>query len=246
MRRLFCLILSVLFFLRCFGQDTNLLNKAQQGDVNAQNSLAIFYAQNGNESKAVLWWEKAACQNHLSAQSNLGEFYFRKSEYEKALKWIIPAATKGSPEACLRLAQSYLNGYGISVDIQSALDWSEKAAKAGLKNAYTLTYIIYNDYLSNKEMASIWLGRAVDVGEPEALTIMNSLGLEEMAKGNVDKGLKYFMRAADNGFSEAQYNVGIYYINAGQPAIAKIWIAKAAKQNFPKAIQLLQNRELFP
>ncbi len=242
MRKCMLLFIWFLAYIPCMAQvpDSKVLDKAKQGDAIAQNDLGVFYISNGEEAQALYWWEQAANQNYAKAQANLGEFYCIKKDYATGLKWIVPAANRGSKNAMHRLALCYLNGTGIDKSIQKALKWSRKSAEAGMKEAYILTSVIYEKHYNDKENAKIWYKRAADNGDVQAL---NWLGTEEMKVGNTDVGLQYFMKAANKGFAQSQYNVGIYYFNTHEYEAAKIWLEKAAKQGYTSAIEFLKRRE---
>lgn len=80
---------------------------AQQGDPKAQHDLGWMYS-NGyglavNESKALIWWRKAARQEHGNAQFALAMAYLSGEGVKKndgeAVKWLLQAAANGIEDA---------------------------------------------------------------------------------------------------------------------------------------------------
>lgn len=87
-----------------FAQDPELVNKAEQGDAEAQYNLGVIYA--------------------------LGNKDIRKDDAE-ALKWLKSAADQGYAEAQYRLGVMYVTGIGVNLDRSQALDWFRKACDSG-------------------------------------------------------------------------------------------------------------------
>lgn len=65
MRMYTLLFIWLLAYIPCMAQEPNseMLNKAKQGNAAAQNNLGLFYISNGEEAQALYWWEQAANQN---------------------------------------------------------------------------------------------------------------------------------------------------------------------------------------
>lgn len=110
------LILSAGLFLTTlfYAQNTDiktLIQKANQGDAEAQYNLGVAY-YNGegveqSHSKAVYWWKKAAEQGDEKAQYNLGNAYANGQGIERsnrqAIYWLGKACENGFEEACVVL-----------------------------------------------------------------------------------------------------------------------------------------------
>lgn len=242
MKNYLLLVLCWVLFPCLYAQELSisLVNKARHGDAEAQNNLALYYMQQGNEKEALHWWKESAENGYALAQANLGDYYLNKNDYTTGFKWVSLAAKNASEKGITRLAFCYLNGIGTSKDIQKALEWGLKAADTGYVNAMGLVATIYANYYNDKEKAMLWFKRAADAGDLQAL---NWLGAEEMKVGNTDAGLSYFMKAANKGFAPAQLNVGIYYCNTHEYELAKIWLEMAANQGEVKALELLKRKE---
>lgn len=107
------LILSAGLFLTTlfYAQNTDiktLIQKANQGDAEAQYNLGVAY-YNGegveqSHSKAVYWYQKSAEQGDADAQYNLGVAYYNgegvDKSYSKTVYWLRKACENFNDEAC--------------------------------------------------------------------------------------------------------------------------------------------------
>lgn len=64
----------------------------------------------------------------------------------------------------------------------------------------------------NEEKASEYLQKAVNKGNVKALNLM---GIDYEAEGNMEKAADCFMKSAEKGYSESQYNLARCYKNGG-------------------------------
>ena len=91
---------------------------AAAGDADTQYKLAFLYLIGigvpQNDTKALVWFEKAANQNHAAAQYELGKFH----EYKRgrcaaaqAIQWWEKASALGNADAQNILALKYDMGY---------------------------------------------------------------------------------------------------------------------------------------
>ncbi|MDR2590321.1 MAG: sel1 repeat family protein [Oscillospiraceae bacterium] len=111
-------------------------NKANNGDVDAQCTLADIYADDTNleifdVSKAVYWYERVAEQGHTRAQWLLGACYSQGIgigvDQEKAEHWMLKSAHSGDVEGQFNLGSFYF----MKPDIVKAEYWIEKASNQG-------------------------------------------------------------------------------------------------------------------
>ena len=72
-------------------EPTELIEKAENGDANAQYLLGKYYSDEQEFAKAVEWWQKAADQGNIEAQYELGRCYENgcgvKKNLFKAIDW---------------------------------------------------------------------------------------------------------------------------------------------------------------
>ncbi len=136
---LFAVLLAVLVFLSSSAfadrmtpvavkqfEDTKA--KAEIGDPNAQDWLAVFYARGWgvakDEVEAFKWYRKAAEQGHANAQNGLGICYFNGEGVAKDMvegaKWYRKAADQGRTDAQINLGVCYWFGEGVAKDMVEA------------------------------------------------------------------------------------------------------------------------------
>ena len=141
--KLFIFLIALSFSNLTLAQDSNFVEEtqklAEQGDVEAQHSLGIIYA-NGqgvpqNYELALKWYQKAARQGHAEAQNDLGHLYFSgagvSQNYEEALKWFQKAARQGYARAQHNIGVMYYHGQGVAQNYREAFYWFQQAAMQG-------------------------------------------------------------------------------------------------------------------
>lgn len=108
---------------------------AENGDVRAQNSLAIFYEKgrgvDKNLNEAIKWYKKAVEQEHVGSMNNLGCLYYGEKNYEEARIYLTMAAEHGVAQAQNNLGVIYDHGLGVARDEAKAEMWIRKAAEQG-------------------------------------------------------------------------------------------------------------------
>ena len=102
MKFLLTIFILLSFSVSSFGQSNSfrlLLEKAKQGDVDAQNEVGIAYSEadgvRANQKKAVYWFKKSAESGYAIGTCNLALHYFRgwgiRKDKTLALKYIFAA-----------------------------------------------------------------------------------------------------------------------------------------------------------
>jgi TPR repeat protein len=112
-----------------------LLERAEQGDVEAQTELGSrYYAGRGvdhDDAAAVRWIRRAAELGHAPAEYNLGLLYFRsrgvRGDDVEAAAWYRRAAEQGYAPAQGGLGYMYAYGAGVEEDRVRAVMWLELA-----------------------------------------------------------------------------------------------------------------------
>jgi len=125
------------------GLNSNTLAQAKAGNPKAQFEIGSAYLVGDgvrkDSSRAALWFEKAAQQNHTYAQMYLSSMYEDGDgvprDLSKAAYWDKRAAEAGERDAQQRLAQRYYNGDGVAKDNTVAAEWFRKAAAQGQEGA---------------------------------------------------------------------------------------------------------------
>ena len=188
---------------------------AEQGDVDAQKTLAWQYLRGENipqdYKQAAQWLIKLAEQGDVQAQYMLAGCYADGNgvayDLVKAFEYYHKAANCGHAAAQNKLGDYYCNGEIVEADEKEAVTWYTKAAEQGdawgqfnLGDCYYLGYGISQDYTK----AVYWYTKAAE---------------QENAYGQKGVGDCYYY---GNGVSR-DYSEAIY------------WYERAAEQNYTEA-----------
>lgn len=117
--------------------------RAGAGEAEAQFLLGTAFAEGLGKAvdaeQALVWYRRAAAQNHILAQHNIGNAYasgfgVARSD-EQAVYWWTLAAQQGDAIPQLRLGEVYEQGRGVDADLDQAIRWYTDAARRGNPNA---------------------------------------------------------------------------------------------------------------
>ncbi len=166
-----------------------LLQSAQQGNIDAQATLAMMYDH-----------------GHRFSQNST-----------EAAKWYRKAALQGDALSQYTLAEMYLDGRGLTPSVEKAVYWLRKAARNRLPIAcYLLGYLLHMQKKgSARKEAWKWIVKAAESGMAQANIFLGDL----FAKGDgvdadKDKAMHHYRIAAEQAYAEmaetakyAQYGV---------------------------------------
>jgi TPR repeat protein len=140
-----------------------LINRANEGDDDAQNKLSYYYF-NGYKvkkdyKKSLMWSIKSANNGNLASMFNVGYHYYNgyagKVDYDLAFEWYKRAADKMFPKALNALGSMYYRGEGVEKDITLAYEYTLQSA--GLLHTYSLSNMgVMIDELELDQDSSIW------------------------------------------------------------------------------------------
>ena len=106
---------------------------AKGGMAEAQNSVGSGLQAKEEYKEAIVWYTKAAEQNHLVAINNLAYLYDLglgvKQDRQKGFELYLKSANLGWPEAMWNLANMFGAGNVGDKDLYSACVWSLRAKK---------------------------------------------------------------------------------------------------------------------
>jgi TPR repeat protein len=175
-----------------------LIEKANQGNADAQYSLGFMYA-NGqgvpqNYPVAIEWLSKAADQGNGGAEYGLGYMYANaqgvSEDDGEAGKWFRKAAEQGVEAAQYTLGSMYANGQrGVSKDFDEAVKWLSKAAEQGNRDAQYLLGLQYKSAQGENQdyvQAYAWLSVAASQGNTDAASVRDKL-VHKMADYQITK-----------------------------------------------------------
>ena len=207
---------------------------ADQGDAEAEHRLGYCYQfGNGVEQNldtALAWFEKAAAKGHADGQFGIGVVNYTKERYEEAVTWFTKAADQGIADAELRLGHCYQLGNGVELNLDTAMEWYEKAAAKGHVNGQVNTGIV--SYKKERyEDAVTWFTKAAEQHDADAERWLGHCyrfgnGVEQ----NFDTALEWYEKAAAKGHAGAQYGIGIVNYKKERYEEAVTWFTKAAAQ----------------
>lgn len=228
------------------------LEKAAQQDYSdAQFLLGIMESEQENLSKSIMWLQKAAEQDNILALRTLANIYiegklvpkdsttsikylqhgalfntnfqhtlglmywngqFAKQNKSLGLQYLTLAAENGLTEAMLELAFIYMDGTGLEKNLSKSLNWITKAAECGNDDAQ---YLLARIYMQNE------LPLVIE-DYPSKKT------LKAMASPNINLGLKWLKKSAEQGHTSAQRCLGAYYYKKEHNKVeARKWLEKS-------------------
>ncbi len=96
--------------------------------------------------------------------------------------------------------------------------------------------------------AELWLGRAAERGNPFAAYLLGLLQAQKEGAASLPMEIDWMQRAADAGFPDAQFEIGLRAIAAKRgpvdPVKARDWYGRAAAQHYAPALCNLATLEL--
>ncbi|MGN0281137.1 MAG: tetratricopeptide repeat protein [Prevotella sp.] len=228
---------------------------ARNGDNDAAFELSGYYARGeygiqNDESMSFKYSLMAAQRGHVRAQSDVGYDYFEgfgtNKSISKALEWLEKALKKGSIEAADTLGDVY------SSEEDKETFSLPKAAyyyKYAADNGYDFANLGAADclyWLDKEEEALPYYDKAYQTNsicfDEEDIYHFADLLLRYRPKDK--RGMELLKKSAEEGWSEAQALLGLYYCNGEQGLEQNQeegvkWIRKAAHENDPLGLKLM-------
>lgn len=216
------------------GADKVLLERAENGDAEAQCRLAsIYYNEAGAQhyAKAAAWYHRAADQGYAKAQSDLGVMYQQglgvRKDYTEATRWYRKAADQGYASAQFNLGTMYYNGEGVPQDYSKALEWWRKAADQGHDRAQS--YIAFS-YVQGKGVpqeyteAARWYRKAADHGNISAEYALGTMYRKGQGiPKDYSEAIRWYRKAGESGNSDAKYALIIMFCDGQRVKLAQHW-----------------------
>ena len=180
---------------------------AKKGNPIAQAALGLVYAEGkgvpADRRKAFELFEAAAKQGNGEALSHLAYMYEMgevsagsvEPDYNKAATYYQMAVEQNIPSAFLGLAGLHVRGLGVPADVDKAKQLYLTAAEKGLLEAHFYLGEVYTE---------------LALASPDE----SEEGEEEQKKAreeNEAHAVNHFSIAADGGFAEAQFELGMAY-----------------------------------
>ncbi len=197
-----------------------------------------------NIEEAVSWFEKSAQQGNSDAFYQLGNIYssdeynFKDDEkafncYKQAKDGYETAEKENeNSTAEYRLGVMYLNGLGTETDVNTAVEWFDKAVQNGNSYAaYQLGRIYYSDNfnLQDLQKAEKYFLIAAENDNPFAFYYLGNIYL---TYNELDKSVKYFEKAEGGNIAHASYKLGQIYADEQSP----LFNLQKSAEHFSKAL----------
>lgn len=236
---------------------------ADLGSAEAQRDLGYFYdsadypGHRRDETRAFLWFKRAAEKGDVFAQGRLAGIYETSAtlrDYRKGYQWNLKAALQGDPTAADRIRTLYVYKDEVT-SFDAAVERLSAAADAGDKTAQWRLATVLMAAMATPEEGD----RARDVAEksalqdsPEGLYLLanylppGTSGFSEAARVT---RLAWLRKAADMGYVPAQLEwISDYETPAGidptqdpNERLIFDWYAAAAEKGWPVAQNALRH-----
>ncbi|MGD9685316.1 MAG: trypsin-like peptidase domain-containing protein [Candidatus Obscuribacterales bacterium] len=145
-----------------------------------------------------------------------GLAFYKEERYAEAVELF--RAADPFPAAQNTLGVCYERGHGVSQDFTEAAAWYQKGAYSGSGcAAYNLALAYYNGrgVPHDPHRALHWLrqGEATDTDAAKLRPLLEDflLGLQQLERGEGEKGLGPLIRSANGGFADAYWALGVHY-----------------------------------
>ena len=124
------------------------------------------------------------------------------------------------------------------MDIYEAVKWFELSANGHLVDAYWILDKIYKENAVYDKVI-YWGNRFVEYGFPQAMLKMGTYYMQgSYVERDQEKGMSLIRKAAETGFSPAQYELGRILWDSDREHAEKL-INAAAMQNYGPAIDFI-------
>lgn len=189
--------------------------RANQGEPEAQTSLAGLLNDLGEHAEAAHWYHQAAKRGYAKAQVLLGRL-----------------AERGDPDAQCSLGGLHFDGPKPLRDFEKALFWFQKAAEQGHASAQNLIGVMYSHGLGishDSKEAMLWFRGAGAQGDRYAQYNMgNSYLYGKGVLPDHSEALQWYKKSATQGHRKAQE--AVTHIEATEEDFKRFAMTDVTKQ----------------
>lgn len=208
------------------------------------------YGQLKNTQLAMRYFTQSAQKGYLPAIQILAKYtLLHEKDPQQAFAWFKKAADAGDVDAQMFTAAAYMYGVGVKRNSDAATRYYINAAKNGNSIAqFTLAAnFIDSRNSANKKLGLIWLNKAVNNGNTQAITRLGQLYLEgKLVDKDEKKGEELLNQAAAQGFAPAMVALGELALQNNQKEQALKWFTQATNQHNDEAYLDLAHIYLQP
>jgi enhanced entry protein EnhC len=167
---------------------------------------------------------------------------YRLGHYNKAIEPLMTQTGKNAI-ADYYLGRIYLYGYGQLKNTQLAMRYFTQSAQKGYLPSILILAKFYLFQEKNPQQAVVWFKKAASIGDLNSQMFMAAAYLYGIGvKKNKEAATSYYIDAAKNGNSIAQYTLAENFINsrnASNNKLGLIWLNKSANNANPQALTKL-------
>ena len=196
----------------------------------------------------VPWFCLAAMTNANFVFADAGLDAYRLGDYDKAAELLVESKSN-DPVVDYYLGKMRLYGYGELKNDKLAIEHLQKAAEKGLLSAQKIMARYELLETSNFEKALYWFKKAAATDDTSALMYCAAAYYYGLGtKVNRDVARKYYIAAAKNGDSIAQYSVARNFLKSKHSTNKKlgmIWLNKSVEKHNPEAQLLLADQYMY-
>lgn len=218
-----------------------------------------------NFTLARKWFRAAAEQGHLEAMYNFGLLHLlgqgMAPDPEMAFKIFKEAADKGFVAAQTNVGTMYFQGQGVEQNLEEAVRYLNMAADKGDAMAqFNLGNLYYKgtaEIEKDIDKAIVYWKKAARQGYGSAQIALNSLNRPSKTDNTISSpkndDFNHIQELADQGDPEAQFKLGIHWLEANDYQQTAEWLERASRQGHLEAIKMLgrlycslaENKETF-
>ena len=222
---------------------------AEQGHVNAQFALGLYYILNMGRiqqvNECLNKWILVETMQKVNPALNLAFSHamginFSGADNDLAFTWLKKAAEQNHAEANYWLGICYRDGIGTECNNELSFECYKKAAEQGYEDAYYWLALCYHEgkgIEQSDELAAEWITKAVEhvKVEPEAYLLLGNLYAHgKGVQQNDELAFKWYEKAAEKGVVKANYQMANYYYE-GKIVEKSI---KLAEENYSLAAEI--------
>ena len=169
-------------------------------------------ATNENEDYAPIQMDSTTLKA-CAKQHNLALTYYNQKRYRNAIMLWVELAKYNYAPAFRYIAQCYIDGTGVTANIEQARRFYEDAAKIGDAASQYELALMHRNGLGcepNNELSLTWMQRASKNGEPRAMVEIAKYLIEQGGDENIAEANRLMQNVALGGTAEGLYEYALY------------------------------------
>ena len=214
-------------------------------------AAARALADNQKFDESMILTKGLAEKGFAPAQNLMGDLVKVGGDSPGAVDWYKKAAEQGDARAQNNLGRCYATGDGVTADDKIAVQWLTKAAEKGHAKGMNNLAVMYSQgrgVLRDQTIAKMWRLKAAEAGDPAAQHNVAYFCI--LDNKDYPQALKWWRRAAEQNFANAEYGIAEAYINGfgveKDAAEADKWYRRAALHGMMPAVLRIMSLKPTP